>query len=114
MVPAYGFTSRCVQNAALPSSFGCCHRHELKRASEAACGLSDVAGADAPGEVDGAGDGLSFSDADAFTAEGLIEPAGAGASGVAMGAADTERRSSPGRPGVSLLKLYTNGFLQRA
>ena len=114
MVPAYGLTSRCVQNAEFPFSAGCCHRHELKRASDADCGLSDVAGADASGDVGEVGDGLSFSGADEFVTAGLVEPVEAGASGVAAGADDIERRSSPGGPGVSLLKLYTNGFLQRA
>ena len=114
MVPAYGFTSRCVQNAAFPFSAGCCHRHELNRASEADWGLSDVAGADTPGDIDEGGDGLSFCGAVVFAAAGVVELVWAGASGVAVGAADIERRSSPGGPGVSLLKLYTNGFLQRA
>ena len=47
VVPAYGFTSRCVQNAVFPSSAGCCQRHEPKRTNAADCGLSDVTGAGA-------------------------------------------------------------------
>jgi hypothetical protein len=86
----------------------------LKRASDADCGLSDVAGAGASGDVGEVGDGLSFCAADVSMTVGFVEPVEAGASGVAAGPADIERRSSPGGPGVSLLKLYTNGFLQRA
>jgi hypothetical protein len=42
-----------VQNAAVPSSFGCCHRHELNRAKPADWGASDVA---APADVDASSD----------------------------------------------------------
>jgi hypothetical protein len=54
VVPAYGFTSRCVQKAALPFSIGCCQRHELNRASEADGGLSDVTGTVTSGVAAGA------------------------------------------------------------
>ena len=88
MVPAYGFTSRCVQNSLLPFSGGCCHRHERKRTSAADWGLSDVAGA------------------------GLIAVGSAGDAGADVPGAPC--RSTPGGEKLSLLKLYANGFLQRA
>ena len=46
-MPAYGLTSRCVQNSALPFFAGCIHRQERKRTSAADCGLSEMAGAGA-------------------------------------------------------------------
>ena len=44
-MPAYGFTSRCVQKAVLPFSAGCIHRHDWNRTWAADAGWSDVAGA---------------------------------------------------------------------
>ena len=89
-MPAYGFTSRCVQNAALPSSAGCCQRHEPNRTNAADCGLSDVTGAG-----DDAEDGVSGVDGDDAD-RGVWVPSPGGS-----------------RLNGSLLKLNANGCLQR-
>ena len=88
VVPAYGFTSRCVQNSVLlESSFGYCHRQDRNRTNAADSGTSEVAGAAAA-----AGEGLDDGPGD-------------------IGEGDS--RSSAVVGSRLLLKLYANGFLQR-
>jgi hypothetical protein len=83
----------------LASSFGCCQRHERKRTHAADCGTSDVAGAPIGGAVAAVAVGASTV---------VLVSEGFDAIGVSAAYAWPEGWNE------SLLKLYANGFLQRA
>src|SRR5712672_4709479 len=99
-MPAYGLTSRCVQNSWLPSSAGCIHRQERKRTHAADAGRSEVAG------PSGGFDGVDGVDGDST---------GTAVERSCSAFAKRTRSSAVPRSSVLLLvKLDANGFLQRA